>query len=130
MIVFLRNIPADTSRRDIVDFVSPALQGGLFRARGEIQSVSVLLIKDKAVNLMEYHAIVNIKPDAVALRAIKKLHGGVFKGKRIVVREYVVRSWKNDRRIVPGTVEPPLERRSTPTRRRSLHIEMKKLVAG
>jgi hypothetical protein len=128
MIVFMRNIPDDTNRRDIVAFIEPALQGGFFKAKGEILSVSVLLIKDKGVKLMEYHAIVNITPDAVAARVIKSLHGRVFKGKRIALREYVVRSWKNDRRNTakPGTVAD--ERRQTPTRRRNLHIEIKKLV--
>jgi hypothetical protein len=131
MIVFLRNVPEDASRRDIVDFISPALEGGFFKARGEILSVGVLVVKDKGLNLTEYHAIVSIRPDAVALRVIKKLHGQPFKGRRIALREYVVRNWRNDRRQIkakPGEVAA--ERRMTPTRRRNLHIEMKKLVAG
>ena len=129
MIVFLRNIPDDTSRLDIVGFINPALEGGFFKAKGEILSIGVLMAKDKALNLAEYHAIVNIKPDAVALRVIKKLHGQLFRGRRIVVREYVVRDWRNDRRAIPGKAgEISTERRLTPTRRRTLRIEMKKLM--
>jgi len=129
MIVFMRNIPDDTSRRDIAAFIEPALQGGFFKAKGEILSVSVLLLKDKGTKLTECHAIVNIAPDAVAERVVKKLHGQLFKGKRIALREYAIRSWKNDRRGIPakpGAVAD--ERRLTPTRRRNLHVEIKKLV--
>jgi hypothetical protein len=60
---------------------------------------------------------------------VKKLHGQLFKGTRIALREYAIRSWKNDRRGIPakpGAVAD--ERRQTPTRRRNLHIEIKKLV--
>jgi len=130
MIVFFRNIPEDTCRRDIAEFLGPALAGGFFKAKGEIVSIGLLLARDKALNLAEYHAIVNIQPDAVALRVIKKLHGQPFRGKRIALREYVVRDWRNDRRSIPSKAgEVAQERRMTPTRRRNLHIEIKKMAA-
>jgi hypothetical protein len=125
MLVFLRRVPADTTLTEIMDFVEPALKGGLFRPRGEIASASILAMRERMQGAAEYHAVVDIKPDEAALRAIKKLHRQMFKGKRIAVRQYIVRCWKNDRR---GDQAQPCpagkERRVTPTRRRQLQIEV------
>lgn len=124
MIVFLRNIPSDTSRQEIIAFVMPVVKGGLFRAKGKITSIDILAIKDNANGLVEYHGLVHITPDEVGLRVIKKLHGQPFKGKRMALHEYVVRSWKNDRRD-PTRLKPPgiiVDRRKGPQRRSNLKI--------
>ena len=96
MIVFLRNLPEDTTRQDIIDFIMPAVKGGLFRAGGKVTGIDILANRDNNTRLMEYHGLVHISPDEAALRAIRKLHGRPLKGKRMAVREYVIRSWKND----------------------------------
>jgi hypothetical protein len=129
MILFLRNIPDDTSRQDIIDFVMPAVRGGLFRARGKITSIDVLAIKDPATGLPEYHGLVHVMPDAVGLRAIRRLHGQSLKGRRIAVREYVARSWRNDRRD-PSRPPPPgiVDRRKTPARRENLKVQVLKAI--
>lgn len=124
MIVFLRNIPGDTLRSEIVDFIQPALKGGFFKASGEIKKIELLALRDKDINLVEYHALVHIEPDAAALRVIKKLHGQRFRDKRITVREYYVRSWKNDRRSAPHQgVSYLKEKRKNSDRRRNLEVE-------
>jgi RNA recognition motif-containing protein len=130
MIVFLRNIPDDTARQDIIDFVMPAVRGGLFRAKGKITSIDILAIKDGDTGSMEYHGLVYISPDEAGLRAIKKLNGQPFKGRRLTVREYVARSWKNDRRGPPKPPPPPEigERRKNPTRRGNLKIQRLKAI--
>jgi hypothetical protein len=130
MIVFLRNIPNDTHRQEIIDFVMPAVRGGLFRPKGKIASIDILAVKDPATELTEYHCLVHVLPDEVGLRVIRRLHGQQFKGKRITVREYVVRSWRNDRRD-PTRPPPPgiVDRRKSPTRRENLKIQVLKAIS-
>lgn len=123
MIVFIRNIPGDTLRNEIVDFVQPAIKGGLFRAKGEIKKIEMLALKDKNINLTEYHALVHIEPDAVALRAIRKLHGQRFRNKLVTVRQYFFRNRKNDRRLRLKAVSAEIkEKRKNPDRRRDLEV--------
>jgi hypothetical protein len=129
MIVFLRNLPDDTTRQEIIDFVTPALKGGLFRARGLVTSLDILAIRDNSTRLMEYHGLVHVEPDEAGLRLIRKLHGRLFKGRRMTVREYVMRSWKNDRRGGPASPVPvAVERRIGPIRRANLKIQTLKTI--
>ncbi len=95
MIVLLKNIHQDTLRSDIYKFISPEIQGGLFRAKGEIKFIRILAAKDSVNKLVEYHALVSIEPAKVALRVINKLHAKHLKGKRITVREYRIRKQSN-----------------------------------
>jgi hypothetical protein len=123
MIIFIRNIPADTLRSEIIDFINPALKGGFFKSKGEIKNIEILTLKDKDINLLEHHALVHIEPDAAALRAIKKLHGQRFRGKRITVREFIVRNWRNNKRSESTDTNTELkEKRKNPERRRNLEI--------
>jgi hypothetical protein len=122
MVIFFRNIPGDTLHKELIAFIRPALKGGFFKAQGKITKINIVALKDKDINFTEYHALVTIEPDPAALRTIRKLHGQPFKGKRVVVREYVRRSWKNDRRLACNYIEdaPTKERRHNLTRRRNL----------
>jgi hypothetical protein len=91
MIVFLRRIPANTRE--------PVLKGGLLQKSGHIKNIKILIFKETQTKLLEYHCLVDIDPDAVANRVIKKLNRKAFKGKHITVREYFHRSWHNDPRV-------------------------------
>jgi len=91
MLVFLRNIPGNTLRSDIVKFISPVVKGGFFSAKGEIKLIKIFALKDKVIKIVEHHALVCIEPDDVALRVINKLNNAHFKGKRITVRQYHTR---------------------------------------
>lgn len=124
MIVFLRNIPKDTSHQDILDFVGPVVKGGLLQSGGKVASIEFLEIQDGNAAIVEYHGLVHILPDEVGLRVIRKLNRQHFKGKRIVVREYVVRSWHNDRRdpSKQGDVPEGRDRRQGQVRRSNLRV--------
>lgn len=122
MIIFLRNIPGDTSRSEIVEFVTPAIKTWWFRKKGEIVKVEMLCLRNTYNKLTEYHGLVHIKPDLAAQRAIKKLNGKFFRGKRILVRQYFIRSG-TDRRSQQQNVSPEiLDKRRIPTRRREMEI--------
>jgi hypothetical protein len=124
MLVFIRNVPEGTCLRDIVNFINPALRGGLFAPKGVILSVNALEVREEGTGALEHHAIVHIKPDAAALRAMKKLNGRFFKGKRAHLHEFVVRNWKNDRRGSSNSRLAGAERRMAETRRRKVQVKM------
>lgn len=101
MLVFLRQIPAHTRIHDITDFIEPALKKGvfnLFGKQGYVEDIKIVTLKDSDLKTTEHHALVTILPDSAAELAIKRLNRKPFKGKRIAVREYVNRSWQNDKR--------------------------------
>lgn len=132
MIVFLRNIPNGTTRKDIANFLMPALKGGLFRATGKILSIDFLVIQDTETQITEYHGLVSILPDSAARRVIKKLHGQPLKNQRIALREYVMRSWQNDRRSMAKlAAHDPGDRRIGVSRRRGyLKVQKLKSISG
>ena len=104
MIIFIRKIPAATKASELIDFVGPALKGGLFRKSGRITAVKILAVQDKRLNTLEFHGLVSVEPDAVGIRAIRKLKGSRFKGKLIIVRQYFIRDWHKDPRQNPRRV--------------------------
>jgi hypothetical protein len=125
MIVFLRRVPKDLSLAELLEFLEPALKGGLFRPAGEVGSAHLLEMRAVQTQEPEYHAVVHIKPDEAAERVIRKLHGQMLRGRRVALHEYVVRNWRNERRLAKaGPGELKRDRRSLPTRRRMLSVQI------
>ncbi len=123
MIVFLRNIPAQTRREDIIVFIEPALKTHFFGKKGVIETIQVLQLKDKDTNISEFHGLVAIEPDAAAIKVIKRLNRKKFLNKFIAVREYQPRSWHNDPRVDYDSAHKSRpERRSLDRRRRNIEI--------
>lgn len=98
MIIILKNIPANTQTKEIEEFIWPAVKGGFFCKGGKIESIQIKGQRDLQLNLVEFHALVRIEPDAVAMRVIKKLNRKLFKGKHTAIDEFHHRDWHNDRR--------------------------------
>lgn len=98
MILFLRNIPADTDPNELKAYITPALEGGLFSGSGRILRAEIIIFRNKMTQALEYHGLVHIDPDHAGQRAIKKLKGKLFRNKEIMIREYVNRNQKNDPR--------------------------------
>ncbi|MGR9099657.1 MAG: hypothetical protein ACU826_03745 [Gammaproteobacteria bacterium] len=106
MQIFFRCIPRGTHPKELASFITPYLNSGvfsLFQKPGELIDVRVLSQKDVNLNTIDHHGLVLIEPDLVAERVIRSLRKTPFKGKRIIVREFVQRSWQNDRRCNPQT---------------------------
>lgn len=122
MIIFVRKISANTKLSELIDFVEPAVKGGLFRKGGVIKGAKILALKDTRLRTVEYHGLVTVEPEKEALRAIKKLKGKRFKGKFVVVRQYYQRSWHNDKRQSQQSLDN-IERRMT-DRRRGKELEV------
>jgi hypothetical protein len=119
MIVFLRRIPANTRKQDIIDFIAPVLKGGLLQKPGRIEDIRTLVFKDNQTKTTEYHGLVTIDSDVAAKRVIKKLNRKAFKGKHIAVREYFYRSWHNDPRVNMDEMNEGLTNKRQGDRRRS-----------
>jgi len=99
MLIFIRNIPELTLTKDLVEFVTPALKGVLPLSSGKVVKAEILVLLDKHTKLMEYHGLVSVDSEKAGRKAIKKLNGARLNGKMVIVREYVTRSWHNDRRL-------------------------------
>jgi hypothetical protein len=116
MIIILKNIPAKTKKQDIKNFITPAVNGSWLSKRGEIQNISMLSRKNICTHDIQYHSLVDIVPDSVAKRVIKKLNRKFIVGKCIAVCEYKLRNWHNDPRIIRNTNKRLNNRRSTDRR--------------
>lgn len=99
MILFLRNIPASCTKTDIINFVKPGLKSMFNLFSGKILDIEILILHNPANKLTEYHGLVTVSSYRFGKRAIRALSGKFLKGSKIIVREYKIRSWHNDRRI-------------------------------
>lgn len=130
MIIFLRGIPASTKLSELLEFVGPAIKGGLFRKSGRVVNVKILELQDRRYKALEFHGLITVEPDAVAARAIKRLKGQRFKGKLVVVRQYFQRDWHNDPRQNHNiTVTQHLSDRRRGCRRRGKDLELMKDIS-
>lgn len=99
MLIFLARIQPNTTKRDIINFISPVLKGGLFVSNGILENIEIRALRDSCVNVIEYHAIVKVEPDKAALRVIHQLNRKKLNGKPINVRRYYIQSRGNDPRL-------------------------------
>lgn len=125
MILFIRKIPANTKLSELIGFVEPTVKGGLFRRSGVIRDAKILALRDLKLRTLEFHGLVTVEPDNVAVRVIKKLKGKRFKGKFVVIRQYFQRDWHNDPRQhhQGGGAKVGFERRKA-DRRRGKDLEL------
>jgi hypothetical protein len=65
-----------------------------------------MMMRNKDTGGTEHFAVVSHLPYKIAQQAIKHLNGTLFNGKVVEVREYRVRSWKNDRRQLESEIQP------------------------
>ena len=98
MVIILKNLTANTKKQDIKNFIIPHVKGGMLSKSGNIKDISILKHKDVRLNMIVYHALVDISPDSVAERVIKKLHRKSIGGKYIAINRYFVRNSRNDPR--------------------------------
>ncbi|WFP49457.1 hypothetical protein PL263_15320 [Methylomonas sp. EFPC3] len=100
MILIVKNIPSASQEDELADFVAPALRFCFwlpFKV-GRILKTDIFCLKNLRTNVLSFHGRVFIDDDKAGRQAIKKLHGKRFKNKIVEVREYFIRSGKNDRR--------------------------------
>jgi hypothetical protein len=118
MLIILKRIPRYTEKNEIVDFLTPILNGRFFQKQGYIRYINILTLRDNDKNTFEYHGLVDINPEQVANRIIKQLHKNLLNDKSIRVKEYFHRSWHNDPRVSMHQWNEELDDKRKHSRRR------------
>ena len=90
--------------------------------KGRIVNVKIVRFLDSNTKALEYHGLVRIEPDKLAQKVIKRLNRKPFKGVRINVREYRIRSWHNDRRTKMSNTSKSATLRKRDRRRRNIEV--------
>lgn len=120
MIIILKKIPANTSDYHIEIFMAPALKGGLFKASGHIEGISFWRYEIVQTKAIEYYALVDVEPDSVGERVIKRLNKKQLNGKYIAIQEYYVRHWSNDKRVFKSVLNSGKNNKRLSDRRRKI----------
>ena len=106
VVLFLRNLPADFSRKDLKAFVQSGLKEAGIRVtplRNPCSNYTVLRITDRSTGAQEYHGLVEIAPANIAIQAMEVLNGKSIAGKPVEVRRYRHRSpWGGQRSRASG----------------------------
>lgn len=125
MILLFKNIPSTTTSKDLRNFVEPHLKYVSFLAfkRGNIFKTDTFTYKDKNYNYPFLYGIVFVDTTKAGLYLIKKLNGKRYKNKMIEVREYFVRSTKNDRRLKQTTIPDEIRNKRKGDRRSKVIIQ-------
>lgn len=124
MIIFLRHIPENATKEDILLFLKPSIKGGLFQKSGQVFNIEILILRDKETSETEFHALVTINPEKTAQRVIKQLNRKSLLGKRINLREYIDRTWHNDHRFNNLNTSVDVKERRIKDRRRGSKLEV------
>jgi hypothetical protein len=108
MLVFFKNIPPTTQKKDLIGFIKPVIKRNffyrLFWLPGTIVDITLLNLLDNEQHMVNVNGVVTIMPDDIASLVIKQLDRKVVNGRRITVREYHIRSEQNDPRKASGNV--------------------------
>ena len=84
-------------RKDQRDFINRVLEKIFrlpFSSKPEIVSCRILAISDNR-GIMQRHGLINVTPDDAALKIIRKLNGAYLMEKRVAVKKYEARLYKD-----------------------------------
>jgi hypothetical protein len=120
MLIVLKKISPEVVVDDVEQFVEPVLAGGFLKKTGWIEEIRIQMTRPLDKKWVEYYALVDIEPLAVAKRAAKVLDRKRLKNKYINVSLFRVRSSKNDRRAKHS--DSSLDRRRSERRRLDVQV--------
>jgi hypothetical protein len=123
MQVFFKRLPRGTQKIEIQNFIASTVKGGLFSKSGKVKNIIIIERNNPQMTLMDYHAVINIEPDCVALRVIKKLNRKKFKDKLIEIRRYFIRNPANDPRNKDRLLDEVPDSRRMRERRQKVNNE-------
>lgn len=127
MKILVRDIPAITKRKDLLNFVTKAMKGPWYKgfaSRGDVTYCEILRIKDLEDGHANYHGILDIVPSKLAWEVIGMLNGSEFMGKAVLVRKWHDRTGSGDRRmpLAVGAQHGYERRKSDTDRRRNVEV--------
>lgn len=110
MEVYVGNLNLQTTRNDVVAYLKS------FARDARIHMVDQTLENGSRA----YYAVLDFDSDRLALKAIKKLNGGILRGEKVELHEYLHRSYSNERRALNWRDQPwgGLERRNHERRKK------------
>jgi hypothetical protein len=114
--VTLKNLPVSTTYEHLTDLVLPVIEGRFFQSKGRIDSLKIF-----------EHAVVKVSPDSAKMRLIGALNGRALGHQKLMVAEYVLRQWQNDRRHNNETASTVAHNRRKSERRRH---RLKKVIVA
>ena len=94
VVLFLSAVPPGATRKELKQFVRQGLVEAGYRGFGLLLAISrcsIFRLTDPVTGKSECHALVQIKPASVALKAIPALNGKKLKGAKMAVRRYYQR---------------------------------------
>ncbi len=94
MIIILINLPDNTDKKQIEDFIRPAIKDG------HMGGIAIMVQRHPKTHEIKHHGLVRLTPDSVATRAIGDLNEKQINGRHVDVHEYKTRYWHNDPRIM------------------------------
>lgn len=123
--IFIRNISVDTKPSDLSVFFTPFLKRSIinpFRPKGKIVNQHIVAQKDREENIVRYHGLVIIESEKAGERILKRIRRTPFMGRKVIIREFMDRTWVNDRRNqqFQQKISPNNERRLIERRQHSL----------
>jgi len=128
--IFLRGLPHETSSAALREFAEAILKRKwyqLFGPRIKIKDCVVLMVKDLETQTIEFHGLIEVRPYASGVKAVKRLNGKRFLKKPIKARKWYERVAANDRRAFFEITEVgPAEDRRNKERRRQVVVEIYK----
>jgi hypothetical protein len=124
IVIFVQNIPEDTHRAELQNFVETALKHLLIFRSGRVSKVEILTLRDKQSLELEFHGLVYVDSKMAGLKAIDKLHLSRFKKRIVTVREFKLRSIENDNRHIGHPAAPYVRQKRLGDRRRGTHVEL------
>ena len=100
MLFSIKNMPESVSRKQLHQIVEHAMHHFWFplRRKGSIESLDIIKIQNGDKRTAEYHGVVEIEPDGIALVAMKRLSRSTLWGRQVSVGPYAIRSAYRDRR--------------------------------
>jgi RNA recognition motif-containing protein len=117
MIIFIKDIPPETNKDDIADFIKSS------SVQIKVEDIIIFSSDGDPARPDGQHGLVWVSPSEAGERAIKRLNGLAINGVDVTVREYVNRSADNDPRSKsPGMAIAFKDRRLGDRRRKSLVV--------
>lgn len=126
MIVLIKNLPISTKEAELRSFVSSSLKTGSILPfwGGKIKKIGMFPITTTNNIHPVYYGVVFLNSRKAGTRVIKNLNGKRFKHQVIEAREFIMRSKKNDRRLIQKGVPQMLSESRKGERRRDAYSDV------
>ena len=119
MILIIPRISSSTTIADIQGFLKPGLRTIWPWKEHKVDGVRIKIYRDTKTGTLDYHALIFVQDDSLANKLIHRLNKKKLLHDHVIVREYFIRCWQNDRRLGLKS-NAKVERRVSDRRRTTL----------